>query len=55
MLSKTLAATAGVAIAFCAVAALGAAPVSACTAQSGVIVIVDFTAFGGDIERGTVL
>jgi len=55
-LSKTLAATAGVAIAFCAVAApgarVGAAPVSACTAQSGVIVIVDFTAFGGDIERG---
>jgi len=56
VLSKTLAATAGVAIAFCAVAApgarVGAAPVSACTAQSGVIVIVDFTAFGGDIERG---
>jgi hypothetical protein len=56
VLRKPLAATTGVAIAFCAFAAPGAradaAPVSACTAQSGVTVIVDFTAFGGDIERG---
>jgi hypothetical protein len=56
VLSNALAATAGVAIAFCAVAApgarVGAAPVSSCSSQSGVIVIVDFAAFGGDIERG---
>jgi hypothetical protein len=51
-----LAATAGVTIACCAFvtpgARAGAAPVSACTAQSGVLVIVDFAGFGGDIERG---
>jgi hypothetical protein len=44
----------GAAIAFCAFAAPGA-PVgaaSACNTQSGVTVIVDFTSFGGDIERG---
>jgi hypothetical protein len=56
VLSKVLAATAGGAIAFCALASpgarAGAAPVSACSEQSGVIVIVDFSAFGGDIERG---
>jgi hypothetical protein len=53
VLSKLLAATAGVAIACCAFAAPGgAASASACNAQSGVTVIVDFTHFGGDIERG---
>ena len=31
---------------------LGAVPGSACTARSGVTVIVDFTAFHLDIERG---
>jgi hypothetical protein len=61
VLSKALAATAGVAIACCAFATPGAhaqpslgrvAPASACSAQSGVTVIVDFTHFGGNIERG---
>jgi LPXTG-motif cell wall-anchored protein len=46
----------GAAIAFCAFAApvapVDAAPASACSSQSGVTVIVDFTAFGGNIERG---
>ncbi len=46
----------GAVIAFCAfavpVAAAGATPTSACSARSGVTVIVDFTAFGGNIERG---
>jgi hypothetical protein len=61
VLRKSLAAAAGAAIAFCAVAAPDAraqpslrrmAPASACTAQAGVTVIVDFTYFGGAIERG---
>ena len=56
MLSKLLALTTGAAIAFCAFVApaarVDAAPASACTARSGVTVIVDFTSFGGDIERG---
>jgi len=47
---------AGAAIAFCAIAVpvrgLGAAPASACTGTTGVTVIVDFTHFGGTIERG---
>jgi len=56
VLSKVLALTAGAAIAFCAFAApaarVDATPASACTTRSGVTVIVDFTSFGGDIERG---
>src|ERR1700722_10199816 len=46
----------GAAIAILAVAApaarVGAASASACTAQSGVTVIVDFTHFGHGIEQG---
>jgi hypothetical protein len=56
VLSKLPAVAFGAAIAFCAFAApgarAGAAPASACTAQSGVTVIVDFAYFGGAIERG---
>jgi MYXO-CTERM domain-containing protein len=56
VLSKVLAVTTGAATAFCAFVApaarVDAAPASACTARSGVTVIVDFTSFGGDIERG---
>src|SRR4029077_8628429 len=46
----------GAAIAMVAVVApaprVGAAPARACTTKSGVTVIVDFTHFGRNIERG---
>src|SRR5262249_14774978 len=56
VLSRRRSALIGAAIACCAFAApiapARAAPASACSARSGVTVIVDFTAFGGSIERG---
>jgi hypothetical protein len=55
VLSKPVAATVGAAIAFCAFAVSAprrGAAASACSDTAGVTVIVDFTHFGGAIERG---
>lgn len=53
---KQFFAVAGAVIAYCAIAVpaarVNAAPASACNATTGVTVIVDFTHFGGNIERG---
>lgn len=57
MLKRPLAAAVGTAIAFCAFAVpapRGDAAVSGCSDTAGVTVIVDFTHFGGAIERGCV-
>jgi hypothetical protein len=55
VLNKPVAAAVGAAIAFCAFAVSAprrGAAASACSATVGVTVIVDFTHFGGAIERG---
>jgi hypothetical protein len=55
VLSKPVAAAVGAAIAFCAFAVSAprrGAAASACSDTAGVTVIVDFTRFGGAIERG---